>query len=53
MIWLIGAGPMAEEYAKVLLAMNLDIRVFGRSVAGAETFSGKTGLPVTSGGSVN
>ena len=50
MIWLIGAGPMAEEYAKVLLAMNLDMRVFGRSAASAETFTRKTGLPVTSGG---
>ena len=50
MIWLIGAGPMAIEHAKVLTALKRDVRVFGRSERSAHTFTESTGLPVQLGG---
>ncbi|MFA6290424.1 MAG: Gfo/Idh/MocA family oxidoreductase [Victivallales bacterium] len=49
-IWLAGAGPMAKEYAKVLLAMRRDFTVLGRGEASAEEFTKSTGVPVVTGG---
>jgi len=48
-IWLIGAGPHACEYAKVLKSMNLEFEVFGRSAASAKMFEAATGRPVHTG----
>jgi len=32
MIWLVGAGPMAVDYAKVLIAQHVDFEVIGRGI---------------------
>lgn len=42
-ILLVGAGPMAVEYAKVLDLMDVDFSVKGRGAGSAETFYGITG----------
>ncbi len=49
-IWLIGAGPHAREYAKVLTSLNLDFEVIGRGVASAKAFEQETGRSVRFGG---
>jgi len=49
-LWLIGAGFMAREYAKVLQALNVDFKVIGRSAASTESFETDTGHPVIQGG---
>lgn len=49
-ILLIGAGPMAVEYAKVLKKLNLDFLVIGRGVENSKKFTEVTGLKVISGG---
>jgi predicted dehydrogenase len=49
-IWLIGAGPMARDYAKVLLALEQPFAVIGRSESSARMFEEKIGYPVTRGG---
>lgn len=49
-IWLIGAGLMAREYAKVLAAMKKDFTVLGRGNASADEFTKSTGVPVVTGG---
>jgi predicted dehydrogenase len=49
-ILLIGAGPMAVDYAKVLVALGKDVIAVGRSVASAAAFKEKTGLDVIAGG---
>jgi predicted dehydrogenase len=46
MTWLIGAGPMAVEHARVLLALGEDFQVFGRSQGSAEQFEDAIGVPV-------
>lgn len=43
---LIGAGPMSEEYAKVLTALDIPFEVFGRGAESAKIFSDKTGRQV-------
>ena len=49
-IVLIGTGPMAVSYAKVLEGMKADYKVVGRGEASAEVFFGETGKkPVTGG----
>ena len=48
--WLIGAGPMAIEYAKVLQAQNASFDVIGRGAKSAAIFTEKTGIPVWQGG---
>jgi len=48
--WLIGAGPMAIEYTKVLKGLNACFITVGRSAESAETFSEKTGCKVIMGG---
>lgn len=50
MIWLIGAGPMAIEYAKVLDALHVEFTVIGRGLTSSQSFTEKTGKPVIIGG---
>jgi predicted dehydrogenase len=49
-VLLVGAGPMAVDYAKVLLALGKEIVVVGRSATSAATFTEKTGIDARSGG---
>lgn len=49
-IWLIGAGPMAVDYAKVLVAQNSEFTCITRSRESAENFSEQTGLRAVHGG---
>lgn len=49
-IWLIGAGPHACEYAKVLASLNVDFEVIGRGAASARVFEQETGRAVRAGG---
>ena len=49
-IWLIGTGLMAEEYVKVLKALNVDFIVIGRDYTRCDQFFQKTGIiPITGG----
>lgn len=49
-VWLIGAGRMAVEYAKVLLAQKVSFEVIGRSKKSADIFMEKTGVKPHTGG---
>ncbi|NBW64683.1 gfo/Idh/MocA family oxidoreductase [bacterium] len=49
-VWLIGAGGMSVDYAKVLRSMGANMIVIGRGAASAERFSTATGLNVVAGG---
>ena len=49
-ILLVGAGPIAVEYAKVLTALHVPYIVVGRGSASAETFLKKTGIKPIEGG---
>ncbi len=49
-IWLIGAGLMAREYAKVLKSLGKEFTVIGRSESSAVVFEEATGIPVVTGG---
>lgn len=49
-IWLIGAGGMAVDYARVLVSMGLPAIVIGRGGPSAVTFTEKAGVPVRTGG---
>lgn len=49
-LWLIGAGPHAREYAKVLKKMGLEFTVIGRGNASAQVFEAETGKAVYAGG---
>ncbi|KAF0165449.1 MAG: Myo-inositol 2-dehydrogenase [Rhodocyclaceae bacterium] len=49
-LWLIGAGVMAQDYVKVLNALDLEYSVIGRSTASAEKFESATGRPARQGG---
>jgi predicted dehydrogenase len=49
-VWLVGAGLMATEYAKVLKAQNVLFEVIGRGSRSATLFTEKTGVPVSVGG---
>lgn len=49
-IWLVGAGPMAQDYSKVLLALDQSFAVIGRGEYSARVFEEKTGHLVTRGG---
>lgn len=47
---LVGAGPMAQEYSKVLSGMNKSFTVIGRGEESAQKFAETTGIkPVTGG----
>ena len=50
MIYLIGTGPMAQEYAKVLKSINREFYVIGRGASSAEKFSETIGLQPFVGG---
>ena len=49
-IWLIGAGQMAQDYAKVLKALDVQFEIIGRGVESASIFYSYTGIPVKTGG---
>lgn len=49
-LWLIGAGPMAQDYAKVLAALESSFVVIGRSEPSAFAFEEITGQAVYRGG---
>lgn len=49
-VWLIGAGIMAQDYAKVLGALETDVTVIGRGEESARHFRDACGLPVVAGG---
>lgn len=49
-VWLIGAGGMAVEYAKVLKALNIDFLVIGRGEKSAKAFQDAVGCEVVAGG---
>lgn len=49
-VWIIGAGGIAEEYAKVLKAQNREFIVIGRGNKSAELFKEHTGIEVILGG---
>ena len=49
-LWLIGAGPMAKAYAKVLDTQKIPFQVICRSATSAELFCQSTGCQVFSGG---
>ena len=53
MIWLIGSGLMAQDYAAVLKSLNLPFRVIGRGDSSASVFEQSCGLPVIRGGLEN
>lgn len=50
MIWLVGAGPMAAAYAKILGCLKIEFTVIGRGRASADVFTLETGVEVTLGG---
>lgn len=50
MILMVGAGQMAQEYAKVLNALECDFTVVGRSEASATEFEKSTGIKPFIGG---
>lgn len=49
-LWLIGAGPMAQEYVKVLDDMKIDYLVVGRSSDSAKSIRAITDTEVIEGG---
>jgi predicted dehydrogenase len=49
-VWLIGAGSMAIDYAKVLKGMNIDFVVVGNGEQSALNFESATGVEVNRGG---
>ena len=51
--WIVGAGYMGIEYAKVLNALNVPYQVIGRSDASVEKFSAATGKKAVAGGLAN
>ena len=49
-LWLIGAGSMAREYSRVLLALGRTFTVVGRSERSAAAFEKAVDVPVHRGG---
>ena len=49
-LWLIGAGAMAQDYARVLQGLHLPFEVIGRGVDSADKFEKATGKQVRTGG---
>jgi predicted dehydrogenase len=49
-VWLIGAGPMALDYFRVLTALGADVTVIGRGRVSASIFEAATGQIVVVGG---
>lgn len=52
-IYIIGSGPMAVDYAKILKSMQVDVKVVGRSQASCDKFKNETGIECISGGFEN
>lgn len=52
-LWLIGAGAMAQEYARVLKGLDLSFEVIGRGADSADEFEKATGKSVRTGGFAN
>jgi predicted dehydrogenase len=52
-IFLIGAGPMAYEYSRVLIAQKQDFLVIGRGATSAKWFEKNTGIKPLTGGIEN
>ena len=52
-IWLIGAGPHAREYAKVLINRGIGFDVVGRGTSSVAAFQAETGHPARAGGLVS
>lgn len=50
MIWIIGAGTIAQEYAKVLQALNKQYQIIGRGVEKARQVEDALGCKVVTGG---
>lgn len=50
MMWLVGTGPMACEYVKVLQSLGTDFSVIGRSERSCSDFEERTGFKATAGG---
>jgi predicted dehydrogenase len=50
LIWLIGAGPMAIDYAIVLSSLNVEYKAIGRGGNNADLFEKATGQEVITGG---
>jgi len=48
--WLVGAGPMARDYFKVLAALRVPVEVVSRGDASATQFAAATGQAVHEGG---
>ncbi|QNB48411.1 gfo/Idh/MocA family oxidoreductase [Thermanaerosceptrum fracticalcis] len=49
-LWLVGSGPMAVDYAKVLKTLEVPFSVIGRSVESAQVFERETRISVFTGG---
>lgn len=49
-IWIIGAGPIAQEYARVLQKLGYEFIVIGRGIQSAQLFEEKIGLKPIVGG---
>lgn len=49
-LWLVGTGLMAQEYAKVLLALKVPFVAIGRGQSNCDAFRQKTGIEAVSGG---
>lgn len=49
-LWLVGAGPMAADYARVLMALGVSFEVIGRGQESASAFENSVGHPVLVGG---
>src|SRR5580704_10866474 len=49
-LWLVGAGPMAQDYYKVIRALGRDVTVIGRSENSAKSFREATGTDASTGG---
>ena len=49
-VWLVGAGPMALAYAKVLQAQSVEFEVIGRGAESAAAFEAEMDKPVHQGG---
>ena len=50
MLWLVGSGSIAVEYAKVLNSLSIEFIVIGRGKSSSQLFSKLTGIKVNSGG---
>jgi predicted dehydrogenase len=51
--WIIGAGNIAIEYAKICRDLNIEFKVIGRGEESANDFHDKTGIKPVTGGLIN